>query len=99
MATPNGPEGSVTVVVEPSSGADPAALPGLVRRAVADTTGVAPTEVLVVGPGTVMKTTSGKLRRSALRAAFEQGTVAATHRWPDQATSTNASAEAGPVIE
>jgi fatty-acyl-CoA synthase len=74
-------EGSVTIVIEPRDGADVAALPRLVRRAVIDAIGVVPTEVLVVTPGTVPKTTSGKLRRRALREALPRD-AQVLGRWP-----------------
>ena len=45
------------------------------RRAVADAVGTAPDEVVVVPRGTIKKTTSGKLRRAAMREAYESGAV------------------------
>jgi fatty-acyl-CoA synthase len=67
----------VVVVVEPARDvADPASLQAKVRASVTDATGLRPTEVLVVVPGTVPKTTSGKLRRSALRDAYARGELA-----------------------
>jgi fatty-acyl-CoA synthase len=68
-------EGSFTIVVEPRDDTDVAALPNLVRRAVIDAIGVVPTSVLVVAPGSVPKTTSGKIRRGALREALALGSV------------------------
>ena len=55
---------------------DPDSLRRDVRRAVADTVGVTPSEVVVLEPGTVEKTTSGKLRRAAMRDAFVDGSLA-----------------------
>ena len=52
------------------------ARPGLaqdVRDAVQDAIGVAPRDVLVVPPGTIEKTTSGKLRRAAARDRYLAG--------------------------
>ena len=58
----------LVLVVEPEADTDPEALGRTVRHAVADAVGVPPSEVVVVPPGTVEKTTSGKLRRQAMRA-------------------------------
>ena len=80
VAVPGDAEGSVTVVVEPRQGADVDGLPTLVRRAVIDAIGVSPTRVLVVPPGTVLKTTSGKLRRGAVRERLDEMQVLAA--WP-----------------
>ena len=63
----------LVLLVEPTDEADPAALGRTVRRSVADAIGVAPTEVLVLPRRTIEKTTSGKLRRSAMRAAYAGG--------------------------
>ncbi|MFL5799242.1 MAG: AMP-binding protein [Actinomycetota bacterium] len=82
LSMPAAGEGSVTVVVEPREGADVGELPILVRRGVIDAIGVVPTEVLVVAAGTVPKTTSGKVRRSALRQAILEGTVPVIGMWP-----------------
>jgi fatty-acyl-CoA synthase len=70
-----GREGEVVVVVEARPEADPASLPSLVRAAVTDAVGLVPKDVLVVPNGTVPKTTSGKLRRSALRTAHADGSL------------------------
>jgi acyl-CoA synthetase (AMP-forming)/AMP-acid ligase II len=68
----------VVVLVEPSdSNADAEALKRDVRAAIADTVGVRPGEVAVVPRGTVEKTTSGKLRRTAMREAYAAGDIAA----------------------
>ncbi len=71
--SPSEAEGQVIVVVEPRAGADPSELPVLVRRAVADQVGLTPKRVVLVDPDTIPKTTSGKLRRSAVRDAFDRG--------------------------
>ncbi len=70
---PEGGEGEVVIVVEPERGADPATLPRRVRTAVTDAVGLSPREVLVLAPGSIPKTTSGKLRRTALRDAYRRG--------------------------
>ena len=66
----------VVLLVEPS-GRDTNGLGGDVRRAVRDVVGVAPGEVVVLPPGTVQKTTSGKLRRAAMREAYAEGVLPA----------------------
>jgi acyl-CoA synthetase (AMP-forming)/AMP-acid ligase II len=71
--SPSEEEGAVIVAVEPRPDADLDRLPVLVRRAVADKVGLTPNRVLVLPPDTIEKTTSGKLRRSALREAFDRG--------------------------
>jgi hypothetical protein len=44
---------------------------------VANAVGISPGDVLVLPPGTVEKTTSGKLRRSAMRDSYLRGDLAA----------------------
>jgi 1-acyl-sn-glycerol-3-phosphate acyltransferase len=48
-----------------------------VSRAVIDTIGEPPDEIVLAAPHTVLKTSSGKVRRSACRALFEAGTLGA----------------------
>jgi fatty-acyl-CoA synthase len=66
----------VVLMVEPVEDADLEALPEEVKRTVGDALGVVPAEVVVVPPGTVEKTTSGKLRRSAMRKAHREPSLA-----------------------
>ncbi|HJP67006.1 MAG TPA: AMP-binding protein, partial [Actinomycetota bacterium] len=73
FARPNGSEGEVVVVVEPEGATDPASLPVKVRQSVSDSVGLSPREVLVLAKGSVPKTTSGKIRRNALRDLYEKG--------------------------
>lgn len=68
----------VVVLVESNGKAAAAALERKVRNAVADAVGVAPREVVALEPGVVQKTTSGKLRRAAMRAAHANGALAVT---------------------
>ena len=63
--------GGPVLLVEPSGSTDPVDLPARVSHAVADAVGVAPAEVLVLERGTIEKTSSGKLRRAAMRKAYE----------------------------
>lgn len=66
-------EGEVVVVVEPSPDADRKELSRLVGEAVFDSLGISPRHVVVVPRGTVPKTTSGKLRRAAVRESYASG--------------------------
>ncbi len=65
----------VVLLVEASEGSAPGDLGRRVKRAVADSVGVAPTEVAILPPGALEKTTSGKLRRAAMREAYSSGTL------------------------
>lgn len=68
-----GSDGAVVLIVEPAADADAADLALKVRHSVIDAVGVASVRTVVVPPGTVRKTTSGKLRRSAMRDLFDRG--------------------------
>jgi fatty-acyl-CoA synthase len=67
----------LVLLVEPADGADPDSLRTVVKRSVADAIGVSPSEVAVLPRGTIEKTTSGKLRRSAMRDSYFAGALAA----------------------
>jgi fatty-acyl-CoA synthase len=70
------PEGAGDREVLLAVEASPEAGSGLARRvrtAVYDALGVMPTRVLVVPPGTIPKTTSGKLRRTAVKTMEASG--------------------------
>lgn len=71
------------VVVAETKESDPAALDRL-RRAIAqnvlDEVGMAVDEVVVCAPGSVSKTSSGKIRRSATRQRYRDGTLAPPRR-------------------
>jgi len=60
----------VVVIVE---GGDAAALVAAIRKRVSDSFGVYVDDVVVVASGTVSRTTSGKVRRAALKAQYERG--------------------------
>jgi fatty-acyl-CoA synthase len=66
-------EESVVLVLEPIEGADAQDLAVRVRNGVTDIVGRVPMDVVVVAPGAIHKTTSGKLRRGAVRAAHANG--------------------------
>lgn len=65
----------VALLVEAGEDVDPTALGRTIKRAVRDAVGVSPREVVVLPRGTVQKTTSGKLRRGAMRDAYVEGTL------------------------
>jgi fatty-acyl-CoA synthase len=65
----------LVLLVEPSAECDFRALARAVRERVADAVGVMPNEVAVVPRGTIEKTSSGKLRRGFMRAAYSEGSV------------------------
>lgn len=56
-----------------------AGLRSMVNGIVSDITGSAPDEVILAPPNTVLKTSSGKIRRSAVRELYEQGEVGKPH--------------------
>ena len=57
----------------PGDGVDTLELAGAVRQTVAREFGVSPARVLLLRPGTVRRTTSGKIERAAMRALFLAG--------------------------
>jgi fatty-acyl-CoA synthase len=61
------------VVVAETRSEDPAALSRTINRRVTEDIGVPPREVVLVAPGTIPKTSSGKLQRSACRQMHERG--------------------------
>ena len=65
----------MVLLVEPSDERDLTGLARAVRKSVATAVGVLPGEVVVVPRGTVEKTTSGKLRRSSMRADYSDGRI------------------------
>jgi fatty-acyl-CoA synthase len=69
-------EEELVLLVEPDESTEPELLRKTVRRGVADAIGVAPAEVIVLPRGAIEKTTSGKLRRAAMRNAYADGTLA-----------------------
>ncbi|TIC82067.1 AMP-binding protein [Crenobacter intestini] len=71
---------------------------GAIRRQVealaVDLTGLPADDVVLAPPGTVLKTSSGKLRRAACRAAYEQGTLLRRARSARRQAATVAGAAA-----
>jgi acyl-CoA synthetase (AMP-forming)/AMP-acid ligase II len=66
-------EGEVVVALEVSDESNAADLAVRARQAAGDAIGLVPREVLVLPRGTIPKTTSGKLQRSALKASYQRG--------------------------
>jgi len=64
------------VVVAETRSDDTAALAKIVTRRVTEDIGVPPREVVLVPPGTIPKTSSGKLQRSACREMYQAGELA-----------------------
>ncbi len=58
------------------------ALRARIQIVIAALTGEPADEVVLAAPGAVLKTSSGKLRRTACRAAYESGRLGARGRWP-----------------
>jgi fatty-acyl-CoA synthase len=63
----------VVIVAEASGGVAAASLTADIRRVIGDLFGLAVDDVVLVPGGTVARTTSGKVRRAAMRAAYERG--------------------------
>ena len=62
------------------AGGDPAAIAEQARRAVLEATGVAPAEVRLLAPGTLPRTSSGKLRRGEALRRLQAGTLSPPER-------------------
>ena len=71
-AAPGAPD-QVVIVVEPSGTVPAAALAEAIRKEVSDLFGLYVDRVVVVPSGTVGRTTSGKVQRSATKARYERG--------------------------
>jgi len=84
FALPGAATEHVVVVqeVERADRCDAVAAAAAIHAAIADGFGVAPLAVLVVRPGAIPRTTSGKVRRSACRTAFLDGALEPIAAWP-----------------
>lgn len=82
FSKPGPDDGSAVVLIELSRDAEPKAVTAAVKEAITDKVGGFPLEVVAVPRGTIQKTTSGKLRRSAMRAAYEAGEISAVEPEP-----------------
>ena len=67
----------VVIVIEPSGTVAPDTLTDSVRRRIGDVFGLSVEQVAIVPSGTVARTTSGKVQRSATKARYERGEFAA----------------------
>ena len=72
-----GPDRTV-VIAEPSGTVPASELTDAIRRRIVDVCGLVVDDVLLVPSGTVARTTSGKLKRSATKQLYERGDLAAT---------------------
>ncbi|HMJ16253.1 MAG TPA: AMP-binding protein, partial [Polyangiaceae bacterium] len=68
----------IVVLIEARPTQDTRALPQAVRQACADGLGIKPAILRIVPPGSLPKTSSGKLQRSAARDAYLNGSLAST---------------------
>lgn len=78
-----GGEGLVIVqeVERTQRSADPAELVQAIRRAVTEEHEIEPHAIVLLRPGSIPKTSSGKIQRGACRTAFLDGTLSALHEW------------------
>ncbi|HEX5760111.1 MAG TPA: amino acid adenylation domain-containing protein, partial [Thermoanaerobaculia bacterium] len=92
-------EGRLVLLVEAerSSAAQVAAAAEAARRAVAEEHEVAVEEVVLLRRGTILKTTSGKIRRGACRAAYLAGELAVVARTGGAAGAESAAAVTPPA--
>ncbi|NER64731.1 AMP-binding protein, partial [Pseudomonas sp. MAFF212427] len=75
---------------------EPASLIRSLRQVIADACQQAPAVVLLLNPGALPKTSSGKLQRSACRQRLDDGSLDCYARFPDaQAPALNTSAASG----
>ena len=72
----------VVIVAEASGAVAPGSLTADIRRLIGDHFGLAVDDVLLVPGGTVARTTSGKVRRAAMRTAYERGELASRRHLP-----------------
>ncbi|GCB44042.1 fatty acyl-AMP ligase [Streptomyces sp. NL15-2K] len=80
-----GDDGSAVVVTHEVAGVPDDRLPALaaeIRHTVGREFGISVATVALVKPGTVLRTTSGKIRRSAMRDLFHEGRLASLHQDP-----------------
>ena len=73
VAFGEGEANRVVIVVEPNGTVAADLLSAEIRRVVGDAFGLAVRDVVIVPGGTIGRTTSGKVRRAALRALYERG--------------------------
>jgi 1-acyl-sn-glycerol-3-phosphate acyltransferase len=88
----------LVVVAETSVGgaAERAALEDAIRRRAVDLFGLAPDEIVLVPPRSILRTASGKVRRAATRAALERGRLGKAPRPRPLQLAEEASSQLGP---
>ena len=86
----------VVVVVESKGKLPPAELSLEVRRRIVDSVGLQVDEVVIAPPGTVQRTSSGKVKRSLLKSQYESGAFRAGAASP--AHGTRSAGEAPPAV-
>jgi acyl-CoA synthetase (AMP-forming)/AMP-acid ligase II len=65
----------LVIVIEPSGTVEKDDLIASIRRRISDLFGVYVDDVVLAASGTIERTTSGKVRRAAVRARFERGEI------------------------
>jgi len=77
-------EEHVVIVAELADGkhGDAAMAAAAIRKAIAEEEGVVPGAIVLVEARTIAKTSSGKIQRSACRAAYQDGTLQQVLTWP-----------------
>jgi acyl transferase domain-containing protein/NADPH:quinone reductase-like Zn-dependent oxidoreductase/acyl carrier protein len=88
----NGPGGEGLAIVqetEPRAEYKPAEVFAAMRKAVAEAHGIDTAAIALIAPGSIPRTSSGKIRRNACRAAFLEGALDAAAEWkaPDAPAS------------
>jgi acyl-CoA synthetase (AMP-forming)/AMP-acid ligase II len=66
------------VIAEPSGTVPANELTDAIRRRIVDVCGLVVDDVVLVPSGTVARTTSGKIKRSATKRLYERGDLAST---------------------
>lgn len=74
---PPGEDGHVVIAVEVAGHSELEGIPRLVRNAVLNATGITPRTVVLIPKGSIPRTTSGKVRRAAIREAWSTGELSA----------------------
>ncbi|WP_282776702.1 MULTISPECIES: AMP-binding protein [unclassified Nocardia] len=72
----------------PDSGVDPGELTRAMSDLVARRHGIVAESVVLIAPGTIPRTTSGKLRRQQCRNDFQAGRLSEIYRWEGKKTMT-----------
>ena len=73
-----------------------------IRRAVTEEHEVEPHAVVLIRPGSILKTSSGKIQRRGCRTAFQDGSLSVLHEWrrpPERADPGAAEPSPGPRSE